>query len=80
MSDSLFRSADVIESGDLVQYHGSITELRGLWLALPCRCRNCVAFDVIGLPDVRFALADPWGELAGPHHVRRESLTRSAAC
>ncbi|KOG53141.1 hypothetical protein ADK76_28930 [Streptomyces griseoflavus] len=78
--EALFRSADLIEPGDLVLYHGSIRTHHGLWLALPCRCGNCAAFDELGFSVTRFALADPWGELSGPHHVRRTSLTRSAAC
>jgi hypothetical protein len=79
MSDTLFRSLDLIEPGDLVIYHGSITDLHGLWLALPCPCGICRAMDRMGLADVRFALVDPWGELSGPHHARRQSITRSAA-
>lgn len=80
MSDTLIRSLDLIEPGDLVDYHGSFTALHGLWLAVPCPCRTCAALDALGVPDVRFALADPWGERSGPYHVRRESITRSAAC
>ncbi|MFE6362944.1 hypothetical protein ACFVP3_23460 [Streptomyces sp. NPDC057806] len=80
MSDTLIRSLDLIGPGDLVIYHGSITDLHGLWLAVPCPCQICRAMDVFGLPDIRFALVDPWGEQPGPHHVRRASITRSAAC
>lgn len=80
MSDTLLRSLNLIEPGDLVLYHGSIKGLHGLWLAIPCPCRICQAIDAMGLPEVRFALADPWGEVPGPHHVRQQSLTRSAAC
>lgn len=80
MSDTLFRSIDLIEPGDLVVYHGSIEDAHGLWLAVPCPCRICAALDALGVPDVRFALVDPWGELSGPYHARRQSITRSAAC
>jgi hypothetical protein len=79
MSDTLIRALDLIEPGDLVIYHGSIRSMHGLWLAIPCPCQICHAIDALGLPDVRFALADPWGERPGPHHVRRQSITRSAA-
>lgn len=79
MSDTLIRSLDLIEPGDLVLYHGSIEELHGLWLAVPCTCSLCRAIDRLGLPETRFALADPWGEEPGPFHVRRQSLTRSVA-
>lgn len=80
MSDTLLSSLDLIEPGDLVIYTGSIRALHGLWLAVPCPCRFCAAIDALGLPDVRFALGDPWRERSGPHHVRRESITRSIAC
>jgi len=79
MSDTLIRQLDLIEPGDLVVYTGSISELHGLWLALPCGCALCERIDRFGLPESRFALADPWGELPGPFHVRRQSITRSAA-
>jgi hypothetical protein len=80
VSATLIRSLDLIAPGDLVVYHGSIQNLHGLWLAIPCPCHLCKAFDGLGLVDVRFALADPWGDLPGPFHVRRNSITRSAAC
>ncbi|MHC3474665.1 hypothetical protein ACYF6T_39050 [Streptomyces sp. 7R007] len=80
MSDTLFRSLELIEPGDLVLYHGSITNLHGLWLAVPCPCRLCYAMDALGIPDIRFALIDPWREQPGPVHVRRQSITRSVAC
>lgn len=80
MSDTLIRALDLIEPGDLVIYHGSIESHHGLWLAVPCGCGICVRLDAFGIPEVRFALVDPWGERSGPHHARRESITRSAAC
>lgn len=80
MSDRLFRSLDMIEPADLVIYHGSIASHHGLWLAVPCQCRECLLADELGLPASRFTLVDPWGERSGPHHARRESVTRSAAC
>jgi hypothetical protein len=78
--DTLFRSVELIEPGDLVLYHGSIEDAHGLWLAIPCPCRICQALDTFGVAEVRFALVDPWGEMAAPFHVRRASITRSAAC
>ncbi|WND33990.1 hypothetical protein RI578_06640 [Streptomyces sp. BB1-1-1] len=77
--DTLFRSLDLIEPGDLVIYHGTLTDCHGLWLAVPCPCDLCRAMDRMGFADVRFALVDPWGELSGPVHARRASITRSAA-
>jgi len=79
VTDTLFRDADLIELGDLVVYHGSLTDLHGLWLAFPCQCGNCKLLDKLGLPSVRFMLADPWGEEPGPQCVRRKSVTRSKA-
>ncbi|HET6636807.1 MAG TPA: hypothetical protein VFH77_17450 [Streptomyces sp.] len=78
--DTLFGSLDLIEPGDLVIYHGSIEDRHGLWLAIPCPCEICLAADLLGIADCRFALIDAWGEQSGPHHARRESITRSAAC
>lgn len=80
MPDSLIRALDLIAPGDLVIYHGSKQGCHGLWLAIPCPCRICEAVDALGIADVRFALADPWGEEPGPYHVRRVSITRSTAC
>ncbi|CBG73101.1 hypothetical protein SCAB_60821 [Streptomyces scabiei 87.22] len=80
MSDTLIRALDLIEPGDLVIYHGSLTHLHGLWLAVPCNCGICHRLDLLGFAEIRFALVDPWGERSGPHHARRESITRSAAC
>ncbi|MFJ4365097.1 hypothetical protein ACIP4S_13195 [Streptomyces chartreusis] len=80
MDTTLFRSIELIEPGDLVVYHGSITELHGLWLAVPCGCSICDRIDRFGIADVRFSLVDPWGEVPGPFHVRRASITRSVAC
>lgn len=77
--DTLFRLIDLIEPGDLVLYHGTIKDCHGFWLALPCPCRICDRADALGIVDVRFALVDPWGELSGPIHARRESITRSIA-
>lgn len=79
MSDTLIRSLDLIEPGDLVLYHGTFECCHGLWLAVPCPCELCRVADDLGVPDVRFVLVDPWGEEPGPHHVRRQSITRSAA-
>lgn len=78
--DELFHSLDLIGPGDLVIYHGTLTDCHGLWLAVPCPCEICRAIDAFGLCDSRFALIDPWGEQSGPFHARRESITRSTAC
>lgn len=80
MSDTLIHALDLIGPGDLVIYHGSIPSAHGLWLAVPCGCGICARHDRLGLSDVRFSLVDPWGERSGPHHARRESITRSIAC
>ncbi|MFD4343436.1 hypothetical protein ACFWQ6_00900 [Streptomyces coelicoflavus] len=77
--DTLFRSLDLIEPGDLVIYHGTLTDCHGLWLAVPCPCNLCHAMDRMGFTDLRFALIDPWGERSGPVHARRTSITRSVA-
>jgi len=78
-TDNLLQSIGVIEPGDLVIYHGSIPDLHGLWLAVPCLCPICLHLDDLGIADVRYALVDPWQELSGPHHVRAQSVTRSTA-
>ncbi|WP_329214875.1 hypothetical protein OG352_05415 [Streptomyces sp. NBC_01485] len=80
MSDTLLRALDLIAPGDLVIYHGSIEDMHGLWLAVPCPCQICHALDDFGIPDIRFALVDPWRERPGPFHARRQSITRSIAC
>lgn len=80
MSDTLLRQLDLIEPGDLVVYRGSIESAHGLWLAIPCGCGICRAADVYGLRQIPFTLIDPWGEQAGPFHVRPSSVTRSAGC
>ncbi|MFD5427712.1 hypothetical protein [Streptomyces sp. NPDC127084] len=81
MSDTLLRTLDLIEPGDLVVYHGSITKHHGLYLARPCDCFHCVRADYLGSDDVRYRLTDPYG--TDPHAltlrcVRRQSVTRSA--
>ncbi|MCW8103537.1 hypothetical protein [Streptomyces tauricus] len=79
MTDTLFRDADLIEDGDLVIYHGSITYCHGLYIATSCPCRNCALADYRGTDDVRYSLSDPWGEYQRLFHVRRQSITRSVA-
>ncbi|MFF4403791.1 hypothetical protein [Streptomyces sp. NPDC001404] len=78
--DTLFRSLDLIQSGDLVRYHGSITRAHGLYIALPCSCSACWHLYEFAPGDTRYALVDPWGELPGPRCVRRASITRSTSC
>ncbi|MEU1309482.1 hypothetical protein ABZ419_11385 [Streptomyces cinnamoneus] len=80
MSDTLFRSLDLIEPGDLVRYHGSITTAHGLYLAHPCPCELCRVRFRLSPRDTRYLLIDPWDERPGPHCVRRQSITRSTAC
>ncbi|KAF0646572.1 MULTISPECIES: hypothetical protein [Streptomyces] len=84
MSDTLLRSLDLIEPGDLAHYHGSITDRHGLYLAVPCTCRRCLAADHAGVGSPRYVLLDPYGEedaelkvVAFP--VRRRSIKRSNA-
>jgi hypothetical protein len=45
--------------GTLVTYHGSLTDLHGVYAAYPCTCLNCT--DRLGLPGVRFELRDEDG-------------------
>ncbi|RLU81090.1 hypothetical protein CTZ27_33140 [Streptomyces griseocarneus] len=78
--DTLFHSLDLIQSGDLVRYHGSIPHAHGLYIAVPCPCSACQFLYAIAPTDTRYALIDPWGELPGPRCARRESITRSIAC
>jgi hypothetical protein len=78
-ADSLFRALDLIQPGDLVTYHGSITEYHGLYIAVPCDCYECDLRDEYGEADFRFRLLDPWGELTPtPRCVRRQSISRAA--
>jgi len=74
-----FAAADLPAPGDLVNYHGSLTDLHGVFVVLPCPCRICERLDRIGSTETRYMLIDPWGDLPGPHHVRRQSITRSTA-
>ncbi|GAA0704712.1 hypothetical protein GCM10010193_69640 [Kitasatospora atroaurantiaca] len=77
-ADSLFRALDLIEPGDLVSYHGSLTDFHGLYIATPCDCHNCKLRDAYGVSDFRFRLLDPWGDLRHtPRCVRRKSITRA---
>ncbi|MFF7022999.1 hypothetical protein ACFY97_18600 [Streptomyces klenkii] len=78
--DTLFRSLDLIEPGDLVRYHGSLTDAHGLYLAQPCPCAVCRLRLRITPTDTRYVLLDPWDEMPGPQCVRRASITRSDAC
>ncbi len=81
MDDSLFRSLDLIQPGDLVQYHGSIPDAHGLYIVEPCRCFTCRYHEALGSADIRYRLRDPWDEDApAPRCVRRQSITRSATC
>lgn len=60
MSNTLFRSLGLIEPGDLVQYHGSLTDAHGLYLAYPCTCPPCRNADKFGDRDTRYLLMDPF--------------------
>lgn len=80
--DALLLSLDLIQPGDLVQYHGSQTAYHGLYLAEPCPCRACRVHDQYGTSDPRYRLTDPYA--ADPSKgvlfcARRESITRSTA-
>ncbi|MEU0937632.1 hypothetical protein [Embleya sp. NPDC005971] len=74
MSDTLFRSADLIEPYDLVVYAGSKPEFHGFYEAVPCYCRSCLRHFARGGSDTRYELVDPWGESAQLRCVRRESI------
>ncbi|MEU1373006.1 hypothetical protein ABZ442_04990 [Streptomyces triculaminicus] len=79
--NTLFRSLDLIEPGDLVNYHGSLTDWHGLYIVELCNCGLCRIRDVVQSDDVRYRLIDPWTERdATPRCVRRQSITRSTAC
>lgn len=82
MSDTLFRTLDLIEPGDLVLYHGSKPDYHGLYLAWPCNCFDCARADYLGSADTRYRLTDPFAE--DPDAVtlrcaRRGSVRRSDA-
>ncbi|MFJ2004774.1 hypothetical protein [Streptomyces chartreusis] len=85
MSDTLLRSLELIEPGDLVLYHGTVANHHGLYIAVPCNCRACVLADVRAIrrgPDSanpRYRLIDPWNPDFTLRCARRESITRSAA-
>lgn len=82
MSDTLLRTLDLIEPGDLVIYHGSIPQYHGLYLARPCDCADCRIADLLGIDDIRYRLSDPFAEDPDAltlRCVRRKSITRSAA-
>ncbi|MFJ4551062.1 hypothetical protein ACIP4X_17850 [Streptomyces sp. NPDC088817] len=57
--DALFNSLNLIGPGDLVLYHGTLTDAHGLWLAMPCPCNICHAMDALGLPDVASPSSTP---------------------
>lgn len=60
------------EPGQPVRYHGSLTQLHGVYAAHPCSCLNCT--DRLGLPGVRFELKDTTGTVAVAC-VRPRSIT-----
>lgn len=86
MSDTLLRALDLIEPGDLVVYHGSITQAQGLYIARPCDCFWCRVADQQAArrgadsADPRYRLIDPWNPDFTLRCARRQSITRSAAC
>lgn len=59
------------EPGTLVRYHGSLTELHGLYAAHPCVCLNCGDH---GDGAVRYQLADENGDVVVAC-VRARSIT-----
>lgn len=83
--DTLLRSLDLIEPGDLVIYHGHIDSAHGLYIATPCDCYWCRVADqraAVRGPDSanpRYRLTDPWNPAFTLRCARRESLTRSVA-
>ncbi|MFD7980266.1 hypothetical protein [Streptomyces sp. NPDC059071] len=82
MSDTLLRALDLIQPGDLVQYHGSLAEKHGLYIAVPCACPPCAVEDRLGGADVRYRLTDPFADDPDEpvvYNVRRKSITRSTA-
>ncbi|MEV4974421.1 hypothetical protein [Streptomyces scopuliridis] len=80
MSETLIDALDLIAPGDLVLYHGSITDHHGLYIVTLCQCTPCRFDDRRGAADARYRLINPWDSECALHHVRRESITRSAVC
>lgn len=76
IADSIFRALGLIQPGDLVMYHGSITDRHGLYIAEPCTCPDCRFEDHLGANDPRYRLVDPFDETSlGLRCVRRQSIT-----
>lgn len=59
------------EPGQLVRYHGSLTNLHGVYRAYPCPCLNC---GNLGDGAVRFQLLDEHGNVIASC-VRARSIT-----
>jgi hypothetical protein len=59
------------EPGTLVRYHGSLTDLHGMYAAHPCDCLNC---GDIGLGAARFQLVNEQGAVT-VRCVRPGSIT-----
>lgn len=59
------------EPGSLVRYHGSLTDLHGVYAAHPCRCLRC---DDPVLGTARFRLVDTAGRTV-LDCVRASSIT-----
>lgn len=78
--ETLINSLNLIQPGDLVHYHGSITPAHGLYLAHPCPCATCRLRFELAPANLRYRLTDPWGERLGPQCVHRQSITRSTTC
>lgn len=60
------------EPGARVRYHGSLTDLHGVYAAHPCRCLRCTDND--DLSGVRFALVNADGATVADC-VRPRSIT-----
>lgn len=78
MSDSLIAALDLVMPGDLVIYHGSITDHHGLYLAQPCACIHCVRGDRKGKADPRYLLTNVADATCHLRHVRRRSIDLAA--
>lgn len=77
MSDSLIAALDLVLPGDLVTYHGSVTDAHGLYFAQPCDCSHCARGDRKGTARPRYLLTAV-EDGAQVQHVRRLSIDLAA--
>ena len=71
----LLERTGLVMPGAVVDYHGSMTAHRGIYVAQPCACRYCQAGDVQGLDECRYHLTCIGRPGRNLQHARRESIT-----